>query len=220
MMRTFLRGAVAAFLFAGTLGAAQAAPITFQFTFDDPASTALAVGSITFESTLLPNPGNAFFILPDPAVLALNVTVTGSANGNGNFTLSDFTAVVFDTNDGTLNFGSQLVGQSTAGSPWGTTDGNGGDFNLFSNTPKGGPAIYGQPIAAPHGINPAPNGVNYFTLGANGGFDEPMELVGMSALGGLTPAAALPIGRGAWLALAVLLAMVALVAFRRRSQRN
>lgn len=220
MMRPFLRGSLAALLFAGSLGVANAAPITFQFTFDDPASTAQAVGSITFESTLLANPGTNDFFLPDPAVLALNVTVSGSANGNGTFTLADFNEVVFDTNGGTLNFGSQLVGQATSGSPWGTTDSNGGDFNLFSGSPVAYPARYNQPATAPTGVNVAPSGVWYFTLGANGGADEPMELVGMSAGGGVTPAAALPIGRGAWLALAGLLALVGLVAFRRRTLRN
>ncbi len=222
MISLFVRCTLVALISVGTFGVAQAAPITLKFTFDDPASTAQAVGSITFEGTLLQNPGSQFFNLPDPAVLALNATVSGAVSGNGAFALTDFTGVSFDTNGGTLNFASQLVGQPTSGSPWATLDGNSGNFNLFSNSPKQGVSGNGQSPTAPNGINPTPNGVAAFTLGANGGSGEPMVLVGMSAVGGggtATPAA-LPFDRSAWIALTGLLGLVALVAFRRRSLPN
>ena len=218
MISSFIRYPLATLFLVGTLGVANAAPITFQFTYDDPASTAQAVGSITFESTLLQNPGTNDFSLPNPAVLALNVTVSGAALGNGTFAITDFTGVVFDTFGGTLDLGSQLVGQPTAGGPWGTPDGNSGDFNLFSGMPTG-PSNYNQPRNAPNGASAPPDGVNYFTLGANGGAGEPMELVGMSAVGVAAPAT-LPIGRNAWIVLTGLLGLVALLAFRRRSVRN
>ncbi|MBK7210472.1 MAG: hypothetical protein IPH99_08950 [Xanthomonadales bacterium] len=215
MNASFVRCTLATLFFAGTLGVAHAAPLTFNFTFDDPASTAQAVGSITFEDSLLLNPGTNDFVLPNPAVLALNVTVSGSASGNGTFTLADFNEVVFDTFGGTLDFGSQLVGQPTSGGSWGTPDGNSGDFNLFSGTMKG-PSRYPAPPSAPTGAI-APDGVFYFTLGANGGAGEPMELVGMGVTGGATAPATLPIDRGAWFALAGLLGLVGLLAFRRRA---
>ena len=60
----------------------------------------------------------------------------------------------------------------------------------------------------------------YFTLGANGGSGEPMELVGMSVAGAAAAPATLPIGRSAWLALASLLGLAGLLAFRRRSLRR
>ncbi len=197
-----------------------AAPVTFNFTFDDPNSTAQAVGSITFEDTLLANPGVNDFFLPDPAVLALNVTVSGSAAGNGTFTMADFVEVVFDTDGATLDLGSQLVGQVTPDSSiWGTPDGNSGDFNFFSFAPKSRPERYNQQGNAPTGSN-APNGVFYFTLGANGGNDEPMELIGMAPTGGpITPPATLPIGREAMLLLASMLGLVAAFAIRRRKRR-
>ena len=219
MISLLVRCTLAALLSVGTLGIAHAAPITLQFTFDDPASTAQAVGSITFESALLQNPGTQFFDLPDPAVLALNVTVSGAASGNGTFALTDFTGVVFDTNGGTLDFGRQLVGQPTAGSPWATLDGNSGDFNLFSGSPKRGESGYGESSTAPDGSNSTPDGVDPFTLGANRGSGEPMVLVGMSIVGGGTAPAALPFGRNAWIVLSGLLGLVAVFAVRRRSLR-
>ena len=220
MTTLFARCTLAALLTVGVFGVAYAAPITFQFTFDDPASTAQAVGSITFEGTLVQNPGQQFFDLPDPAVLALNVIVSGAANGNGTFAITDFTGVAFDTNGGILDFASQLVGQPTSGSPWATLDGNSGDFNLFSGSPKRGDSGYGESPNTPDATNPTPDGVDPFTLGANGGNGEPMVLVGMSALGGYTSPASLPFGRNAWIVLAGLLGLVALFAVRRRSPRN
>ncbi len=139
-------------------GVAHAAPITFDFTFSNSETGAQAVGSITFESTLLPNPGCTDFPLPNPAVLALQVTVSGATSGNGSFTLNDFDDVRFCTNGGTLILTQELVGQPTNNDPWGTpSDGNGGDFNLF-------------------GAAPAPSGTNFFTLCADGGNEDCMEL--------------------------------------------
>ena len=196
----------------------SAAPLTFNFTFDDPNSDAQAVGSITFEDTLLANPGANEFFLPDPAVLAISMTVSGATSGNGVFGLEDFTEVVFDTDGATLDFGSQLVGQATPDSTWGTPDGNSGDFNFFSSGGKG-VNRYASGGNAPTG-GAAPEGVFFFTLGANGGADEEMVLAGMSVPAGpVAPPATLPIGREAMLLLAGMLGLVAAFAIRRRKLR-
>lgn len=199
---------------------AQAAPITFNFTFSGagvvnppppkpagsnypaarPTATtnsATITGSITFESTLLANPGNNNFSLPNPAVLALNATVSGAAAGNGTYGLSDFAGVVFRTNGGTLDFSQQLVGQPTSGSPWGTPDGNGGDFNLFAvNTGTG------------------PVGEFYFTLCANKGSGDCTQLV--SAINAAAVAVPTPaLNRWTLAALAGLLALAGFIGLRR-----
>ena len=198
----FVASCCAALLGSFVTIAAQAAPITFNFSFDlpppllKPADGAAAPanhypdfrgvvpngnttprlsGSITLERSLLANPGANDFILPNPAVLALNVSVTGAVSGNGNFTLANFREVVFDTHGGTLDFNKQLVGQPTSGDPWGSPTSNGGDFNLFGATAG------------------SPNGVFYFTLGSSGGQGSAATLSSMLAVAGpVGPAANVP----------------------------
>ena len=111
------------------------------------------------------------------------------------------------------------AGQPTSDSSWGTPDGNSGDFNLFSGQPTA-PSRYPMQPAAPTGSNLPPDGVFYFTLGANGGSGEPMELVGMRVAGAAAAPATLPIGPSAWFALASLLGLAGLLAFRRRAVRH
>jgi hypothetical protein len=201
-------------------GAVQASPVTFNFTFsganlvpppqtaptnpkypDAPkaasGNSAVITGSITFESTLLANPGLNDFMLPDPAVLALTATVSGASAGNGTFGLSDFNEVVFDTNGGTLDFNQQLVGQPTNGDPWGTPSGGaGGDFNLFRSTLS------------------APNGQFFFTLCANGGSGDCTNLISaINAAASTTSAPAL--NNWALLALAGLLGLAGFAGLRR-----
>jgi hypothetical protein len=162
--RTLAKAILGFTLLATAAASALAAPITFNFSFADPGSTARATGFITFESTLLPNPGNSTFVLPDPAVLDLQVTVSGATSGNGTFGIASFNQVFFDTGGGTLDFSRPLVGQPTAGAPWGTTfDGSSGDFNVFGTG------------------SPAPTGVIFFTLGADNGLAEAMVLTRMTS---------------------------------------
>lgn len=221
-------------------GVASASPITFSFNYnasaappplsngaDQPASSkygaikgplvlqagANAQGSITFESTLLPNPGGTQFNLPNPAVLALTVTVTGASSGNGTFTLADFSAVYWDTGGATLDFNSQMVGQNTPGSPWGTPGGcggfqgpaNAGDFNLigdFMDFPT------------------VPVGQDCFTLVTDGGAEDVMGLTSMQLTAAAAPTTPVP-SLNAWM-LAALAGMLGLAAagLLRRTREN
>jgi hypothetical protein len=181
-------------LFVAGATSALAAPVTFQFRFVDGGSGATATGFITFERTLLANPGNNTFILPDPAVLNLQVTVSGATSGNGTFGIGSFDQVFFDTNGGTLDFSQPLIGQPTAGVPWGTAyDGSGGDFNVFGTG------------------SPAPEGVNYFTLAADDGAAESMILTSMATAGQVPT-----LGEWSLIILSLLLGLGAWVALRRQ----
>ena len=177
-----------------------ATPVQFNFTFTDSGSGAMAEGTITFEDTLVANPGQNLFFPPDPAVLELNVTVSNASSGNGTFTIGDFSIVIFETNGGTLNFAAELVGQPTNGQPWGTQIGGGskggeqagdaGDFNLVS----GGPVKTGgryEDHGAPTGTGPMPpTGLSVFLLVADGGNAEAMSLISMAPSGAAAPAPA------------------------------
>ncbi len=160
-----------------------AAPIRFDFTFLNAQSGATAIGYIVFEDTLLPNPGDTDFILPNPAVLDLQVTVSGASSGNGSFTLADFVSVRWDTNGGVLDFAQELIGQPTSQDLWGTIppvdgiEGTGGDFNIFSVLTES----YGSGTVVDGAA--APNGVWFFTLGAGGGSADPMQLISMRGMG-------------------------------------
>jgi hypothetical protein len=183
-------------LLAGPAMWAVAAPITLNFGYSQGAAT--ATGSITFESTLLNNPGTNNFTLPNAAVLALQVTVSGATSGNGTFGIGSFTGVSFSTGGGTLNLGTELVGQPTPGGPWGPL--GGGDFNLFS------------------AIAPAPTGVDPFILGANQGTADAMTLRTV-APAAPAPAAAAPIpalSLGDLLFLALVLGGAGIVLIRHR----
>jgi hypothetical protein len=161
---------LAAFAFGWLASAAHAAPITFYFEFDGHplGNTATAVGTVTFEESMLANEwsdgSNFKYHVKEPVeVLALEVTVSGAASGNGHFTESDFGFVTWQTN-GKLDFTKPLVGQPTQDAPWGTTyDHYSGDFNLF-------------------GEATAPGGQAAFQLGAYGGHGDPMVLTAMTAV--------------------------------------
>lgn len=184
-------------LLAAAATSAFAAPLTFNFKFLDPVSGATATGFITFESTLLVNPGNNVFALPDPAVLELQATVSGAAAGNGTFGIGSFNQVIFDTTATGLDLRRQLVGQPTSGAAWGTPDGTSGDFNLFAAAP-------------------GPNGMWYFTLQSNGGAGaEPMVLSTMIAAGNVPT-----LGEWGMVILSLLLGLGAWVAMRRQGSKS
>lgn len=163
----FFRFIVAAALVM-TACAAQAGNV-FDFTYsgDSFGNTASATGSITIDTTVLDsvnyNDNTGVFLggAANPFVSALNITITGASSGNGTYTLADFDDVVLWENSATpLDFTKELVGQATSGDPWGTPNGNGGDFNLFNFS----------------GNTDAPHGTFYFTLTTDQGLEDSMLL--------------------------------------------
>jgi len=185
-------------LFAAMVTPAMAAPVTLYFTFANGGAT--AVGSITFESTLINNPGSNNIALPNAAVLGLTVTVSGAAAGNGTFGIGSFATVLFDTGGGTLNLSQNLIGQATPGGPWGPS--SAGDFNLFSTGP------------------PAPRGVDPFILGANNGADDSMPLTRMGPLPAPTSVAVPTLDEWNLVILALLVGMAGIVFVRRGNRRG
>ena len=165
---------------------AAAEPVRFDFRFEEPQGPARAVGYVVLETTEIANPGGANYGVPSSAVLDLSVTVSGASAGNGTFGIENFCEIVFDTGGGTLDFGAELVGQPTENNPWGTIPegkgGESGDFNLFTTCNT----LRYEGDAPNGGASGAPNGVWYYTLAANGGSANEMELVSMIA-GGPAP---------------------------------
>ncbi len=63
------------------------------------------------------------------------MTVSGAATGNGMFGLSDFEDFDWWSAGTSFNFSQNLVGQPAGDAPfnpWGTPDGNSGDFTFFN----------------------------------------------------------------------------------------
>jgi hypothetical protein len=118
---------------------------------------ASALASFTLDTSLFNNPGFSSFSGANfsSAFQNFQLTVTGASSGNGVFTASDFSTIFLNTAGGTLDFHSELVGQSTPGGLWGATAYPTvvGDFNLFSN---GLSAL-------------TPSGSSIFSLGSGGG---------------------------------------------------
>ncbi|HWT16021.1 MAG TPA: hypothetical protein VN581_09580 [Patescibacteria group bacterium] len=204
---------------------ASAEPIRFEFEYAQPGGPATASGYIVLESTQIANPGRNDINLPSPAVLDLSITIVGAESGNGTFTTSDFGSIVFDTNGGTLDFSRSLMGQPTDGLPWGTPPegeaatqgepGESGDFNLFlegMSSRSEGYAAQTPPTSATAGELP-PNGIWWYTLGADGGGANTLVL---TAFGPAATRHAVP-STGLWalIVLGVLLASVAWFHHRR-----
>jgi hypothetical protein len=104
---------------------------------------ASATGTITLDLSQLPPVGSETYG-DQPWITALSVTISGAGAGDGTFTLPQFesgTGGMIGWGDGGvgLNYSTQLVGQPTSGSPWGTPDGTAGDFNLFDYSDSNGP---------------------------------------------------------------------------------
>jgi hypothetical protein len=161
-MKLLSKFAVSALFVASTLlstGSASAAIVTLNTTWSGASfgNAATATGVFSFDNAALPTIVSQPLInLPNAAVTALSITISGAAAGNGTFGISNFASIYFQARSA-LNFGQELIGQiQTNGCAFGTStgrcgNGSGGDFNLFGN--GGG----------------APTGTYYFQLTTAGG---------------------------------------------------
>jgi hypothetical protein len=161
---------------------------------------ASAIGTITLNLADINNPGETVQG-STPFVTDFSITVTGAGSGNGTFGFGDFNGSATEggfylITGGTLDFTSQLVGQSTPGGPWGSTHGgNTGDFNIFTN-----------------GNDPnAPLGTFFFQLTTADGQGDSMDLTSFA------PASAVPEPSSVIL-LSIALLGLAFVARRRYAQ--
>ena len=124
-------------------------------------NNASAEANIVIDTTQLPNPSTPGPLAPlDGVIQQINLTVTGASSGNGLFQLADFSGYYWDTNGGTLDLTTQLVGQLTPTGPWGFNSGSSfGDWNLANESSN------------------APNGAAAFTLTTDGGSGDAMALI-------------------------------------------
>jgi len=166
-------------------GFAVSAPIKFNFTFLENGGTAKTVGYVIYEETLLSNPGDNSFDIPDAAILDLYAVVTGTTGGDGVFTLNNFDFVFFNTGGLHLDFTRELVGQPTDGAPWGTeTQAKSNDEvqNIQGESRSSFTLIASrqQPNKTAKGVvNPPPTGNSPFVLRAASG--ELMSIASFSA---------------------------------------
>lgn len=131
--------AVAAFgLAAPRPAAAQVKTFDLTYSGADYGNTATATAIISIDLGQLNNPGyNEQDI--NPFIKDFSITVSAARSGNGTFHFSEYGGLsanggffLLDSNGGTLDLTKSLIGQPTAGSPFGTTfDGTSGDFNIF-----------------------------------------------------------------------------------------
>ncbi|MEM6638910.1 MAG: hypothetical protein AAF610_03325 [Pseudomonadota bacterium] len=146
------------------VGAAQAAPITFVLEYAGVSgSSATASGSVTFDDALFPNELSAFFNAAGTSigVLGFELTITGSANMDGDYTLADLGpsngSWVWQL-AGPLDLTQNLVGQA-----------NFTDFNWLCEINGGGPCAAGTP----QGLGP---------LLIGDGLGEDLALISMTAV--------------------------------------
>jgi hypothetical protein len=202
------RSLVAALIGAGLLLVAAGqgkADTVFDLAWSGAAfgNTASATGTITLNLADINNPGATAQSL-NPFVTNFSITVSGASTGDGTFGFSDFNGslgdggFVLDTGGGTLDFTSQLVGQSVPGGPWGSThNGITGDFNIFNNGND----------------DNAPIGTEFFQLTTEGGNGDSMYLTSFA------PASAVPEPSAVMPLSAALLALV-FMARKRMARAN
>ena len=179
---------------------ASAQSRTFELTYSGAYfnNTAAATAVVTIDESQLQNPGFTEQDL-NPFVTAFTITVSGAKLGNGTFGLSDyvggfdvsgFDGFELDTNGGTLDLTKELIGQPTAGDPYGTTfHGNSGDFAITVND-------VGE-------LAGAPNAGDVFQIYTNSGLNgfESLHLTSFRPAPAAVPEASMTVSLGLLLAL-------------------
>jgi hypothetical protein len=154
MTKMFRTIAVAVALSAST-SIANAALITFDLTYTGVQNAATGVGSITFDDTVLPNPGVLLNVTANTlGVNAFSITIAGATAGNGAFGLAHVTNWIWNTS-AALDLSTELVGQTGFV-----------DFNWC------GPLFGGCTAPAPGGIAP-------FRISANAETGDILQLTSM-----------------------------------------
>ncbi|MFK7886543.1 MAG: hypothetical protein AB8G16_06705 [Gammaproteobacteria bacterium] len=164
--KTYFYPKAMALLASMLLGAqAQAALLTFNLGWSGSAlgNSASATAVLVVDDEILPNPGSTGLngesvLFGDLGIVSFDIVVTGASSGNGSFSTSDFIVAAWDTGGMALDLTTELVGQTTTGAGWGTSDSSSGDFNVFTN------------------IGSAPSGTFFFTLTTDSGLGDDMLL--------------------------------------------
>ena len=130
----------AGIVLAGVLFAAtptHAAPVSFfvDWSGAEFLNNAEAHGILTLDDSVFANSSAAPFLFPGAEVIDFSLTVSGADSGNGQFSLSDFTAFTWDTAGAELDPDLELIGQATTGGYWGSVhnwSSGTGDFNVYA----------------------------------------------------------------------------------------
>ena len=193
-------------------------PVEYTLEWSDATGSTTASGFIVLDRDIVTTPGQYSWLLPDPAVLDFEITVSGSASGNGTFTIEDYSEIIFFTNGGALDLDTELVGQPTDGDPWGTPGGNGGDFNIFAGGGGGQGGDRYDTAPTPQGdIGLPPIGTFFFEITANGGGGESMLLTSFRPAGAPMATAIPTLSAAGLAALLLALAVVGTLVMRRRA---
>jgi hypothetical protein len=113
----------------GSLGAV----VSFNLVWTPAFGSVSAVGTISLDDSLLPNPGSSY--TGTAPVVSFSMTVSGSTSKDGTYTLSDYTTFVWNTDGATLDLTRELIGQPTSTGTWGVDKGD-FNFSVFSSAPS------------------------------------------------------------------------------------